>query len=139
MHGRVQGRDEMDEAFRWAGLLVTLVTLGLIPWAVSRNTKQHNDGQALRDEIRNDVKEIKADVAVSKRDILDMKADDITVKNQIFQLREERMLDREFYFGLLKQVKDDIHEISRAQRMGYQPTEDVPGAIFGGDNHSGSS
>jgi hypothetical protein len=80
------------------GLIVSLITLGLIPYLISKNTKQHNNAVGIRDEHGEILKKLSINQDVVREDIFSIKGD-------VVSLKELRILDKE----ILYEIKDKLN------------------------------
>lgn len=95
----------MDDAlYKWIGLLIPIITLGIFPWLIDRNNKRHEEAKEVREEqsaklntllvnqaqIKEDQhgfkKEVGKELSNIKNDIYDIKSDHLDMKGRILDI-----------------------------------------------------
>lgn len=107
-----------DGGIRILGLVVTLITVGLIPYLISRNSKQHQEGKESREiqqqklenlevktdgmqSVQNQMKNTQAKIEAQQSEILAALKD---IKRTVMQLETNRHEDKKEFLQLYERV-----------------------------------
>jgi type IV secretory pathway VirB4 component len=81
------------------GFFVTLITLGLVPYLVNKNTKQHAEGTTSRASQNKMLKQLLANQFTIQQDLSEVKQD-------VIELKETRNDDKQEFLKLYERVID---------------------------------